>query len=158
MFAMSPLLLAVLLLLAGIALLVAETVLPAYGMIGAVGLIVLGASVFYAFMAGQWIGVTLLVLMMIGSPFVFMWLMELWPRTPVGKRLVLTATSPNPQKQQCVELHSKGRAVTELRPMGECDFGERRCEAISEYGIIAAGHEVVVVAHDAEGRPIVKGS
>lgn len=158
MAAMDPLLIALLLLVAGLVLLVAEAVVPAYGAIGVLGGLALIASVVYAFIAGPGYGVALLIVMLIGSPFAFVWMMELWPKTPVGKRLVLSATVPDREKQQAVPLHAKGRSVTELRPMGECDFGELRCEAISEYGIIEAGRDVVVVGYDENGRPIVKGS
>lgn len=155
---MDPLVIAILLLVAALALLVAEVILPSHGLISVMAAATLVASVVYAFLAGPWIGVGFLATMVVASPFVFMWMMEMWPRTPVGKRLVLNATSPNPEKLKGVPLHAKGRTVTELRPMGECDFGAHRCEVISEYGMIAAGREVVVVAFDGEGKPIVKGS
>jgi membrane-bound ClpP family serine protease len=48
-----------------------------------------------------------------------------------------------------------GVAVTELRPMGECEFEEERMEAISERGIIRPGQSVKVVGARS-GRPLVR--
>ena len=54
-----------------------------------------------------------------------------------------------------IKLGQIGISVNEMRPLGECDFGDQRLEAVSELGIIAPGSKVRVVAID-NGRPTVR--
>lgn len=153
---MDPLLIAGILLIVGLFLLVAEAVLPSHGILGVLSGIALFGAVFYCFLAGPWIGLGALAVIVVSSPFVFMWMMEMWPRTPVGRRLVLTATVPQAPQPQLITVGLEGRAVTELRPIGESDFGDMRVEVVSEYGIIEAGSSIKVVAIDPDGRPVVR--
>ncbi len=152
---MDPLLLGAILFVVGVALLVAEAVLPSHGIIGAMAGAALLGTVICCFRAGPWLGVSVFAVFVLASPFVFMGMMHMWPKTPVGRRLVLNATVPQAPKSASVAVGSEGRTVTELRPIGECDFGNLRAEVISEYGIIAAGSAVRVVAHGSDGRPVV---
>ena len=125
------------------------------GKAGYAGLAMLGCVV-QCFRIGPWLGVSVLGVMVLASPFLFMWMMELWPRTPVGRRLVLNATVPQAERPAVIQRGQEGKTVTELRPIGECDFGAIRAEVISEYGIIAAGSVVKVIAHEADGHPVVQ--
>ena len=153
---MDPLLIAGILLIVGLLVLVAEAVLPSHGILGVMAGVALFGAIYYCFVAGPWLGITALAIFVVASPFVFMWMMEMWPRTPVGRRLVLTATVPQAPEPQQIKVGAEGRAVSELRPIGEADFGQMRVEVISEYGIIVAGALVKVVALDADGRPVVR--
>ena len=153
---MDPLLIAGILLVTGLVILVSETVLPSHGILGLLAGLTLFGSVYYCFLAGPWLGIAALAVLVVASPFVVMWMMEMWPKTPIGRRLVLKATVPQALPPQQVKVGDEGRAVTELRPIGESDFGEIRVEVISEYGIIKAGSAVNVVALDADGRPVVR--
>jgi len=153
---MDPLLIAIGLILIGIALLVVEAMLPTFGIIGGIGVAALVASIVYGFIAGPWYGIGLLMIMILSSPFLFVWMMEIWPRTYIGRLLVLNATVPDPVKEAKIPLNKEGITVTELRPIGECDFGSVRCEVISDHGLIAVGRRVEVIAHDADGRPVVR--
>ncbi len=155
---MDPLLIAVILLVAGLVLLAAEAVLPSHGILGVISGILMIGGVYYCFQTDIWVGVGVLAVMVVASPFVFMWMMAVWPRTPVGKRLVLDATVPPAPPPRRLTVGEAGRTVTDLRPIGECDFGETRVEVISEYGMIRAGERVVIVALDSEGRPVVKAA
>jgi membrane-bound ClpP family serine protease len=72
----------------------------------------------------------------------------------VGRRIILQPlqTAPAPA---AVAIGQTGVAVSELRPMGECDFGNQRIEVISELGMIQPGQKVKVVAINS-GRPTVR--
>lgn len=147
---------AVILILVGAFLLLAEALLPTQGVLGVLGGAALVGAVIAIFLLGPWYGIATLALLVLISPFVFMWMMRIWPKTPVGKRLVLNAvvsgTSPAPK----VSVGAIGTTVTELRPIGECDFEDQRIEVISELGLIDPGTQVKVVAHEPDGRPIVR--
>lgn len=153
---MDPLLIAVILLFVGLVLLVAEAVLPSHGIIGLLAAAFLAGTVYYCFRAGPWLGIGAMAVMVVVSPFVFMWMMSIWPKTPVGKRLVLNATVPAAKSPERLSIGEQGQTVTELRPIGECDFGDTRAEVISEYGVISARQRVQIVAIDPDGRPVVK--
>ena len=153
---MDPLLQAILFFAAGLILLVAELLLPSHGTLAVLAVCALGGAVVTCFRMEPWLGIGLLTVLVIASPFVFMWMMRLWPKTPVGRRLVLNAVTSTPERQRKMTVGQMGRAITEMRPMGECDFGEWRSEAISEIGIIPAGSRVRVVSLENDGRPIVR--
>jgi membrane-bound serine protease (ClpP class) len=54
-----------------------------------------------------------------------------------------------------IRLGAEGVAVSELRPMGTCQFGDERVEVRSDLGIIPAGKKVKVVNIES-GRLIVR--
>jgi membrane-bound serine protease (ClpP class) len=56
---------------------------------------------------------------------------------------------------QGINVGEEGTTLSELRPMGECDFAGRRLEAISEQGLIEPGQRVKVVALS-DHRPVVQ--
>jgi membrane-bound ClpP family serine protease len=47
-----------------------------------------------------------------------------------------------------VAIGARGMALTDLRPIGTCQFGRQRIECLAEGGLIDAGSSVVVVALD----------
>lgn len=153
---MDPLAIATILLGIGLTLLLAEMLLPSHGLLGVLACLAFGGTVFYCFKAGPVLGAGVLAIMVVASPFVFMWMMRMWPKTPVGKRIVLDATVPRPPQAPKIAVGEQGRTVTDLRPSGECDFGEDRVDVISEYGLIDAGTVVTVVGHEGDARPVVR--
>ena len=151
---MTPMIFAILLLVVGIALLIGELLLPTGGVLGVLSGIALIAAIVCFFMIDRWIGVGMLVAVVVASPFLFNWTIDLWQRTPVGRRLVLQSTLSTPVAPS-VRIGQTGRTVSELRPMGECDFGDQRLEALSEHGWISPGQPVRIVALD-QNRPVVR--
>jgi membrane-bound serine protease (ClpP class) len=152
---MTPLLLALILFLGGVILLIAEVLLPTHGLLGVLGLASIAGTAVSLYFVDEWLGLASLAILVLSSPFWFMLAMRIWPRTWVGRRLVLTATVsvPEDQKQQ-LQLGTMGIALTEMRPMGECEFGGLRVQARSQLNIIAAGTRVKIVAMDRE-QPVV---
>lgn len=153
---MDPLGIAAILLLIGVVLLVAEIIIPSHGLLSVLAAAAFTGGVVYSFKSGLLLGVIVLAVLVVASPFVFMWMMQLWPKTWVGKRLVLNATTPPPEKASAVAVGQVGCTVTELRPIGECDFGTTREEVISEHGLIKSGTQVIVIHHEVGGRPVVR--
>jgi membrane-bound serine protease (ClpP class) len=151
---MDPMALILLFATAGIVLLVGELLLPTHGVLGIIGLLCIGAAVFVIFRVNQWVGLAVFVGLILASPFIINFAMTLWAKSPVGRRIILQPLAQR-AATTTVTVGQTGRAVTELRPIGECDFGEQRLEALSELGIIHAGQQVRIVSID-NGRPTVR--
>jgi membrane-bound serine protease (ClpP class) len=151
---MTPIPLILLLLAIGIVLLVAELLLPTHGMLGILGLLCGVGAIVVCFRINQWLGFGVFLGAIVASPFALALAMKIWAASPIGKRMILQNASVAPAPAP-VRLGQVGSAVTEMRPMGECDFGDHRLEAVSELGIIPAGQQVKVVAID-NGRPTVR--
>jgi len=151
---MDPISLIILLVACGIVLLIGELLLPTHGMLGILGVLCFGAAIGVCFQMNKWIGLGVFFVAVIASPFALGLAMSLWARTPVGRRMILapleTSRAPSP-----IKLGQIGISVNEMRPLGECDFGDQRIEAISELGVISPGAKVTVVAID-NGRPTVR--
>jgi membrane-bound ClpP family serine protease len=153
---MDPLTLAIFLLALAVVLIFAELILPTHGVLGVLGGMAAAGSVIAFFVLGPGVGLAALLVMVIASPIAALGLLQAWPYTPLGKRLTLTAVTAAPARQTALALGQTGRTVTELRPLGECDFGDHRSEAVSELGIIPAGSTVQIVALEDDGRPVVR--
>ena len=141
---MSPATLAILLALAGAVLIIAEMLLPSQGILGVAGALALGACVVTCFRIDSRLGFGVLVAMVAAAPVAAMLWVKLWPRTPVGRRMILSPVSGEPATAP-VHVGQTGVTVSELRPMGVCAFGDERVEARADHGTIPAGRQVRVV-------------
>jgi membrane-bound ClpP family serine protease len=129
----------------GVVLILAETLLPTHGLLGVIG----GGSILWAIFAASrqnpWAGLALLVAVVAAVPIAWGGFIKYWPRTPLGRRIVLQPVEQPPQ-ELLVRVGQAGVTVTELRPMGMCEFDGMRIESISEHGIVPPGTQVKVVA------------
>jgi membrane-bound serine protease (ClpP class) len=139
---------------AGIVLMIGETLLPTHGLLAIAAVIALLAAVAVSARENVWAGVGMMLALAAATPLAWSAFVKLWPRTPVGRRMVLPeiqSDAPPPP----VRVGQSGRAVSELRPMGTCDFDGTRVEAMSEHGIVPAGAAVRIVAL-VNNRPTVR--
>jgi len=140
----------------GIALLVAEAFLPTHGILGVFGALCVVAAVAICFFLDRWLGVVVAGGVVILSPFVAAGLVAAWKRSPIGRRLILPEIREStPTPPPAVHIGQVGVTFSELRPMGECDFGEERVEVMSEYGMVSPGTKVKVVSFN-NGRATVR--
>ncbi|MGH7178787.1 MAG: hypothetical protein ACREJC_15520 [Tepidisphaeraceae bacterium] len=151
---MSPTAIVILLLLAGVVLLIAEMLLPTQGVLGVLGGGAVVASVGMAFWINQWFGLSMMLGLVVAAPFAVTAALNIWPRTPIGKRIVLGKVE-SPVSAPAVAVGESGQAVSDLRPMGLCDFSGRRIETRADGGIIRAGQDVKV-QNIIDGRVIVR--
>jgi membrane-bound ClpP family serine protease len=154
---MTPVALAIFLFSIAAALLIAEVLLPAHGALGvmAVGAMVGGILVCYRM--SHALGLYVALGLALAAPFAGALWIKLWPKTPLGRRLIL---GPTPSRRQAeagtgVAVGETGVVVAELRPNGLCEFGPTRVEARSERGVLPAGQRVRVIAV-VDGRPTVR--
>ncbi|MDX2038673.1 MAG: NfeD family protein [Isosphaeraceae bacterium] len=142
---MDSLTLPLLLLIGGLILLIAEAFVPSGGMIGLLALGLLAVSLYVAFRQSNDLGIRFLVAELLLIPVALIVALQIWPRTPFARRIVL---SP-PTAEEVTVTHARarldhllgefGRALTPLRPSGLVDFDGRRLDALSEDGLIDAG-------------------
>lgn len=150
--------LALLLLAIGVILMMAEMLLPTHGLLGLAGAAGVLGAIFLTSRENAWAGLVLLLVLAAATPFALGLAMKIWPRTPVGRRLTLpeVVESPSPHAA-LVRVGQSGVTVSELRPMGWCEFDGQRIEAMSEHGIVPPGTSVRVVAL-ANNRPTVRSA
>ncbi len=143
---------AILLLILGLGLAVMEVFFASAGILGflatasIIGAIVLG----FQFSPGFGIGLTLATL--VGLPSVIVAAFRYWPRTRLGRRVLLTAPSEQdvlPDEEERRWLRSlvgkRGRAKCKMLPGGLVIVEGRTIEAVSEGQPIEAGEPIVVV-------------
>lgn len=135
---------AIFLSVAGIILIAAELFLPTHGLLGALGACAVIGALVFCFLINIWLGTAAFVGTTLATPFVFALAIRLMPKTLVGRRLVLPPIN-NPVPPMPVQIGQVGLTVSELRPMGICEFDGQRVEVLSEYGMIPPGQKVQVV-------------
>jgi membrane-bound ClpP family serine protease len=154
---MTPLALAILFFSIAAALLIAEMLLPSHGALGAMAVAAAVAGVVVCYRISHALGLYVALGLTVAAPFAGALWMKLWPRTPLGRRLVLGPSRPRPddERPDRVGVGETGVVVAELRPNGLCEFAGRRMETRSERGVLPAGQRVRVIAV-VDGRPTVR--
>jgi len=141
--------------LLGIALVLffVEVIVPSGGIIGFLSGICMILGLVMLFKFNTTLGLIGAIVSLIAVPFLFAFAVKLWPNTPIARLLMLK----NPPRQdtqgdtgklpdQMVGM--KGKAMTDLRPVGTCliDGQRRQCLAVS--GLIRSGSAIHVVSAD----------
>ena len=141
----------------GIILLIGELLLPTHGVLAFVGIGALLAAIITTFLVNVWLGLGSMVGSVAITPLIGAWLVNVWPRTRIGRQLVLPShdNAPRPLEPLPVQIGQTGTTVSELRPMGTCEFAGQRIEAISDLGIIPPGKQIRVV-NITNRRPTVR--
>jgi membrane-bound ClpP family serine protease len=140
---------------------VIDLMIPTGGILVAVtAMLALGAIVM-SFMHSTTTGIWMMIATFAAIPLMFWLFIEVWPRTPIGKRLIVT---PEPAKEFVWGdagqsdtnslIGSVGTVLNELLPSGLVLIGSQKFEAFSESGPIEVGKIVKVVRLDV-GRLIV---
>lgn len=129
-------------------------------LIGVTGVLAVGAIVL-AFMHSTSTGIWMVIGTFLAIPLMFWAFVELWPKTPVGKRLIVTPEkadtyvwSDAKNSDPKTLIGAIGTVVDELLPSGIVKIHDRKYEAITETGPIEKGKTVQVVGLDL-GRLVV---
>lgn len=139
----------IVLLLIGLALVVAEVFFVSMGLLGLMaGTCILAADIL-AFEQGQAEGWTLVALQLVLVPLLVWGAFRVLPRLPFGRRMLLRGpvTDPGGGFQSLDHLAGReGQALTDLRPAGTAILGDERVTVVAVGGLIPKGSDVVVTA------------
>lgn len=126
----------------------------------AVGGLVVGVAMSFAGSTSR--GLITLVAVVVILPILGPILIHFWPRTPMGKRLVLSGPQEDdtlahmPVNLELEQLRGRyGRTVSALRPAGVTEFDGKRVDTISEGSLIEPGQWVRCIDVKS-GRVIVR--
>lgn len=139
-------------LLAFFIVVILEMLLPSAGVLFVVSVILAGAAVIAGFLHSLYLGAAMVALLVVSMPVLFALFSHVWPRTPIGKRLIRDAPSPEsvlpPSATQNALDDYKGmkaQVVSPMLPTGSIRIAERTLVATSETGAIEVGEWVRVV-------------
>jgi membrane-bound ClpP family serine protease len=146
----------------GLILMAAELLLPTGGILFVVGIGGLIAGVAMTFSYDATRGLILLIALFVLLPIAGPLVIHYWPKTPVGRRLVLSgpdddaaiATMPVNLELEGLRGHY-GKTLSALRPAGVTDFDGQRVDTLSEGPLIEPGKWVRCIDVRA-GRVIVR--
>lgn len=145
------LLFAMLLYVGSACLILAEVFVPSGGLISvlAAACLVAGAVLFFRHSATVgWIGV---IAAMVLIPTILIFAYKMFPHTRFGKAVMLSPSNRQvgdavPDTDRLEGLLGKdGEVITDLRPVGMCDFSGQRVECVAEGGYIEQGNSVTVI-------------
>ncbi|MEE3368885.1 MAG: NfeD family protein [Planctomycetota bacterium] len=147
---MEEMLWPILLLLVGMAIVVLEIFIPSGGVLGVLAVAAIVASLVLAFSVSIRSGLVVLVLVFVLTPLTVGYAFRLWPKTPIGKKILgvdlPTAEETLPASQLPELLGQYGTAHTDLWPNGEVLIDGQRYTALSEGKPIDAGESIRVIA------------
>ena len=140
----------ILLLLVGMAIVVLEVFIPSGGVLGVLAAAAIVASLVLGFSVSFRSGLVVLVLVFVLTPLTVGYAFRLWPKTPIGKKLLggdlPTAAETLPASELPQLLGQFGTAHTDLLPNGEVLIEGQRYAALSEGKPIDAGESIRVTA------------
>jgi len=139
----------------GLAAIIIEFFVPAGGLIGLAGAASIIGSIVAAYMKlGILWGTVTLVLMLITVPLLISFYFKIFPRTPWGKKLILSQVNRDMSGQRYSGLAGEqGIAATDLRPSGRAELKGKKYSVVSIGEYIKSGERVRVVK--VEGSRIV---
>ncbi len=152
---------------AGVLLVFLEVFVPSGGLLSILSVGSAIAGVIVLFRASTTWGLTGLLTVMILGPCAVAFALRVWPSTPIGRRMlgekpadVVEAERRAAQREadeRLALLGAEGVVLTDLRPVGVVQVGDRRVDALSETGLVRAGARVrvtVVESHQVKVRPV----
>ncbi|MBL8892611.1 MAG: hypothetical protein JNL67_21725 [Planctomycetaceae bacterium] len=138
--------------LAFLVVIVLEMLLPSAGVLFVLSVLLAIAAVVFAFMHSLYLGAAMVVILAISMPGLFALFSRIWPHTPLGKKLIISAPTPDsvmpPSDKETGLGQLKGEKAEVLSPMlptGSVRIGDKTLVATSETGAIEVGQWVRVV-------------
>lgn len=148
---------AVLLLVLGLGLIVAEVFFPSLGLLSVLATGAIVAAVVMAFQESNTMGVRFLVAIAVLVPLTIVLGFKLFPRSPIGRRMVVSgpsfAATPGSDPRPSALLGKQGTVETDCRPAGMARLDGRRVDVVTRGEYIDAGVPVRVV--DVQGNRVV---
>ena len=139
-----------------LALFLIEVFVPSGGIIGFVSAASLIAGVVMFFRVDTTLGLISALVALASLPLAIAFAIRIWPDTWVARMLTLQTVEPandpaNPDAAAVTRqalVGKRGKAMTELRPVGTCLIEGHREECLASRGVIEPGTEIEVVSVD----------
>ena len=153
---------AIILLVVGILLVALEAFIPSGGILGFLAAAALVTAVTLAFRENSNTGLIFLMITLIVVPILLVAGLKIFPKTPIGKRLILSPLMESPAQRGADGVSDKdyarfmgktGKTATQLRPSGIIEIGDERISAVAEGEMIEPNIDVVVIK--IEGNSVV---
>ncbi len=154
---------ALIFLAAGIILALLEVFLPTGGILGFFAAAAFAAEIYFAFqIENEIFRLVILVFTLIIVPVIVIYGMYLFPKTPIGKRIILKPSNDDDGKKGVEGVSEEdysrligktGIAVTPLRPSGIAEIDEERYSVVSSGKLIEADADIIVT--EIQGNSIV---
>ncbi|NQT16189.1 MAG: hypothetical protein HQ582_25755 [Planctomycetes bacterium] len=149
----SPWAWAILLLLFGLGIAMLEVFVPSGGILGFVAVCSILTAIVVGFMDGRpWFGFSVLMTAVIGLPVAVTVAFKWWPRTPLGRRMLLGPRSDKdvlnstPRKTGLSDLVGRvGVAKSEMLPSGAIRIDGHTIDAVTEGMPVELGQQVRVM-------------
>ena len=146
---MKPLIMPIILQLAGVAIVFAEIFIPSGGLLGMIAAGLFGYSLFIVFTdISTTAGVSFLAADIIGLPFLIYFGLQMLARSPATLQQTLSSQegviSQNPTLESF--MNQKGEALADLHPSGPALIDTQRVDVVSRGEYIGKGSEIIVVA------------
>ncbi len=145
---------AILLLIGAVGLGFLELFIPSGGVLAVLSVLALLGSLIFAFMQGAIFGLGLLLVVVVGVPFLIWYMLKIWQVTPIGRRMLLDpAEDPALMPDEEIERHKAllgktGTAKSLMMPSGMIEIDGERFDAVSAGMPIDPGTPVRVVHVD----------
>jgi membrane-bound ClpP family serine protease len=147
---LDPLFLAIFLYFVALALAAIDIFVPSGGVLILLGIVAAVASIFCAFQVGVTAGLIMATVVAGSIPVFFVLAIKIWPRTPLGKRILLKPPrTGRPIFERSLDRYIGSVVVNRwpLMPMGSLQIGHQSFNAVSADGtVIDPGQRVKVVA------------
>ena len=146
---MNPIIMPIILQLAGVAVVFAEIFIPSGGLLGVTAAGLFGYSLFVVFTdISTTAGVYFLAVDIIGLPFLIYFGIKMIAHSPATLKQTLSSqdgvTSQNPTLESF--MNQKGEALADLHPSGPALIDTQRVDVVSRGEYIGKGSEIIVVA------------
>ena len=145
---------AVLMLVAAVGVGFLELFIPSGGVLAIIVVLALLGSLVFAFMQGMVFGLGLLLIVVIGLPFLVWYMLAVWQSTPIGRRILLDPSEdPALQPNEVLERHKAllgktGTAKSLMMPSGMIEIDGERFDAVSAGMPIDSGTPIRVIHVD----------
>ena len=145
---------AILTLVAAVGIGFLELFIPSGGVLAVVAVLALLGSLVFAFLQGMVFGLGLLLIVVVGLPFLIGYMLAIWQSTPIGRRILLDpAEDPALQPSEELERHKAllgktGTVKSLMMPSGMIEIDGERFDAVSAGMPIDPGTPIRVVHVD----------
>lgn len=141
---------------AGVVLLLTDMFVPSGGILSVIAGVCALAGIVVLFKHDTTWGIAGLLAVLVMGPMAAVFMLKVWPHTPIGRAVLGTPTEEEVQKQQLAAEQERDQwralvgkealVLTELRPVGVVEIDGKRYDALCETTFVGPGQKVRVTS------------